>query len=95
MLEDQTIRVASVLGPMGEILTLDTIPPPTTTRWVSRRKAQVVAAIDGGLLTIEDGCERYRLSLEELASWQRSLDRAGVPGLRVTRVQHYRDKFDP
>lgn len=95
MLENQRIRVASVIGPMGEILTLDTIPPATTTRWVSRRKAEVVAAIDGGLLTIDEACERYRLSLEELASWQRSLDRAGVPGLRATRIQHYRDKFGP
>ena len=93
MLENQKIRVASVIGPMGEILTLNTIPPPTTTRWVSRRKAEVVAAIDGGLLTIDDACERYRLSLEELASWRRALDRAGVPGLRATRIHHYRDEF--
>lgn len=93
MLENQKIRVASVIGPMGEILTLDTMPPATTTRWVSRRKAEVVAAIDGGLLSIDEACERYRLSVEELESWQRDLDRAGVPGLRVTRIQHYRDKF--
>jgi hypothetical protein len=92
MFEGGKIRVASVIGPLGETLTLDTIPPSTTTRWVSRRKAEVVAAINGGLLSMDEACERYRLSIEELASWQRALDRAGVPGLRITKLQHYRGR---
>lgn len=91
VLEKQKIRPASVLGPLGEILTLDNLPPPETTRWVCRRKAQVVAAVDGGLLTEQEVCERYRMSLEEFANWQRLFDRVGMPGLRATRVQHYRD----
>lgn len=93
MLENQKIRPASVVGPMGEELGFLDLPDAKTTRWVSRRKAQVVAAIDGGLLTIEEACQRYRLSREELASWQRGYARAGVPALRATRVQFYRDKF--
>lgn len=56
-----------------------------------RRKAEVVAAIQGGLLTFDEACERYSLTLEELASWQRNVDRSGMQGLRVTRIQHYRD----
>ena len=56
-----------------------------------RRKAEVIAAIRGGLLTAAEACARYRLSPEELELWQESLDRAGVPGLRVTRIQLYRD----
>lgn len=94
MFEKGKIRVASVIGPLGEALTLDTIPPATTTRWVSRRKAEVVAAINGGLLTMDEACERYRLSVEELASWQQALDRAGIPGLRITKLQHYRGRSD-
>ena len=39
-------------------------------------------------------CERYSLTLEEFASWQRSIDRSGMPGLRVTRIQHYRDLYE-
>jgi len=93
MLENQNIRPASIIGPMGEELTMDSLPPPNTTRWVSRRKAQVVAAIEGGLITPEEACMRYRMSLEELANWQRLIDRAGVPGLRTTRIQHYRERF--
>jgi hypothetical protein len=58
---------------------------------VVRRKAEVIAAIRGGLLTAAEACARYRLSPEELELWQESIDRAGVPGLRVTRIQLYRD----
>jgi hypothetical protein len=92
MLENQKFRPASVIGPLGEPLTLDSLPPPDTTRWVVRRKAEVVAAVNGGLLTVEDACKRYRLSEEEFMSWQRAVERNGMPGLRVTRVQHYRAK---
>ena len=93
MLEHQRIRPASVIGPLGEDLTLDNLPPPETTRWVSRRKAQVVAAVRGGLLTPEEACTRYRMDLEEFANWQRLFDRVGVPGLRTTRIQQYRERF--
>jgi len=91
VLENLRFRPASVIGPSGETLTLDNLPPPNTTRWVCRRKAQVVAAVDGGLLTPDEACQRYNMYPEELASWQRMFDRVGVPGLRATRVQHYRD----
>jgi hypothetical protein len=94
MLENQKIRPAQVIGPLGEPLTLDSLPPPQTTRWVVRRKAEVVAAVNGGLLTVNDVCERYSLTLEEFASWQRAIDRSGMPGLRVTRIQHYRDLYE-
>jgi hypothetical protein len=84
-------RPVEVEGPMGEVLTLASLPPPDTRRWVVRRKAEVLAAINGGLMTAAEACARYRLSPEELELWQDSLDRAGVPGLRVTRIQLYRD----
>ena len=41
-----------VMGPDGNPLTLDDLPPAGTTRWVIRRKAEVVAAVRGGLLTL-------------------------------------------
>jgi len=91
MLENQKIRPASVIGPLGEPLTLDKLPPPDTKRWVARRKAEVVAAVQGGLLTVDEALERYDLSLAELVSWERLVDRSGLPGLRVTRLQDYRD----
>lgn len=94
MIENQKFRPAQVIGPLGEPLTIDSLPPAGNTRWVMRRKAEVVAAINGGLLTTDEACERYNLSIEELAGWQRSLERSGMPGLRVTRLQHYRDLYE-
>ena len=94
MIEAQNIRPAQVIGPLGEPLTLETLPPVDTTRWVVRRKAEVVAAVAGGLLTMDEACKRYSLSLEEFASWQRSVERSGPRGLRVTRIQHYRKVYE-
>ncbi len=92
--EDQT-RPLEVPGPLGRAITLASLPPPDTRRWVVRRKAEVIAAIRGGLLTAAEACARYRLSPEELELWQESIDRAGVPGLRVTRIQLYKDYTPP
>ena len=83
-----------VIGPLGERLTIDTLPPPGLRRWVMRHKAEVVAAVDGGLLSIEAACERYDLSLEELASWQRAVRHFGMRGLRATRVKEYRSALE-
>lgn len=94
MIENQKIRPGTVIGPLGEPLTLETLPPPETRRWVVRRKAEVVAAVNGGLLTADEACLRYSLTLEEFVSWQRAVERNGLAGLRVTRVQHYRELHD-
>ena len=94
MIENQDFRPAQVIGPLGEPLTLADLPPPSTRRWVVRRKAEVVAAVNGGLLSIDDVLERYGLTLEEFASWQRAVDRSGMQGLRVTRIQHYRELYE-
>ena len=90
MMENQKFKPHQVIGPLGEPLTIDTLPAPGTTRWVVRRKAEVVAAVKGGLLTLEEACDRYNLSVEELLTWQRSVEKNGMPGLRVTRIQNYR-----
>ena len=67
MIENQKIRPAQVIGPLGEPLTIADLPAPETKRWVVRRKAEVVAAVNGGLLTIDEVLERYNLTLEEFA----------------------------
>jgi len=78
------------INPPGETITIADLPEPNTSRWVASRKAQVVAAVNSGLLSISQACQRYDLSLEEFASWQRSIEREGLNGLRATRIQHYR-----
>lgn len=80
-----------VIGPYGSPLTMADLPPPDTTRWVPRRKAEVVAAVRGGLLTLEDACARWSLTTEEFMTWQANVDQHGLKGLRATRVQQYRN----
>ena len=89
---DQTFRPRArfVIGPDGSPLTIADLPPKNTRRWVIRRKAEVVAAVRGGLLSLEEACERYKLTVEEFLSWQRSIDKHGLAGLRATRIQDYR-----
>ena len=83
-------RVRYVIGPDGSPLTVADLPPRDTKRWVIRRKAEVVAAVRGGLLTIEDACARYGLTEEEFDGWRKAIEKHGLPGLRTTRLQHYR-----
>lgn len=88
-------RPSLVIGPDGQPLTLSDLPSPKTRRWVISRKAKVVAAVRGGLISLEDACERYSLSVEEFLTWQRNIERHGLAGLRVTRIQHYRNNEAP
>ena len=83
-------RVSYVIGPDGSPLTIADLPAPSTKRWVIRRKAEVVAAVRGGLLSLEEACERYTLTVEEYLSWQMSIDEHGLHGLRTTKLQDYR-----
>ena len=80
-------RVKYVIGPDGSPLTIADLPPSNTRRWVIRRKAEVVAAVRGGLLSLEDACSRYALTMDEFLSWQASIDDHGLAGLRTTRIQ--------
>ena len=84
-------RFSSRIGaPHGNPMSVNDLPPSDTIRWVIGRKAEVVAGVRAGLITIEEACERYTLSIEELLSWQRLIDNHGVRGLRATKIQDYR-----
>ena len=80
-----------VIGPDGSPLTIADLPPKNTRRWVIRRKAEVVAAVRGGLLSLEEACARYTLSVDEFLNWQAAIDKHGLAGLRTTWIQHYRE----
>jgi len=79
-----------VTGPTGQALTREDLPPSNTRRWVIRRKAEVVAGVRAGLISLEEACRRYALSVDEFLAWQRQLDSHGLPGLRATQVKTYR-----
>lgn len=86
--------VRSAIGPDMSRLTIVNLPPPTTKRWVIRRKAEIVAAVRGGVLSLEEACSRYMLTADEFVSWQASIEQYGLAGLRTTRLQHYRIQSD-
>ncbi len=68
------------------------LPPPNPRRWTVRRKAEVVAAVRSGRIGADEACRRYRLSSEELQSWQWLIERHGLAGLRATRIQEFRER---
>ena len=67
------------------------LPHPGIKRWVARRKAAVVAAVRSGAMGLEEACRRFELSEEEFLAWERGIKSHGVAGLRITRLQIYRD----
>lgn len=88
--QDLPARSPWVVGPLGQALSRETLTCPGV-KWTPLRKAEVVAAVKGGLITIDEALRRYDLSVEELAGWQRAIERHGMPGLQMNRAQHYRD----
>ena len=48
-----------------------------------------MAAVRGGLISLDDALARYRLTAEEFLAWQKAIDKWGMQGLRTTRIQHY------
>jgi hypothetical protein len=53
-------------------------------RWTAQRKAAVIRAIRSKIINVWNACERYDLSAEEIAEWERNLDQFGLPGLYIT-----------
>jgi hypothetical protein len=76
--------------PDGTKLTRSDLPPANTQRWVARRKAVVVAAVDHGLIGSKEACDLYRLSEEELDLWRDAVRKHGAAALRVAAIQKYR-----
>ena len=72
---------------------LEQVPvlPSPRQRWTVRRKAAVIDAVRGGWVPIEEACSLYDISVDEFLAGERDMDRNGVPGLRTTRYQIYRD----
>ena len=83
-----------VTGPLGEPMTLEDLPPTDTTRWIMRRKAQIVSAVHGGLITKEEACLIYGLSDEEFIAWQILVEKCGMLGLRATKLKYYRNLIE-
>jgi hypothetical protein len=95
-----TGQEGQVLGSDSITLTLANLPPKNLKRWIARRKAEVVAAVESGLLSQTEACARYNISPEEFSAWLDAYAREGVRGLRArakTRAAHQpvRDQLGP
>src|SRR5918911_3673347 len=75
----------------GDLLNQVPQLPIPGQRWTARCKAAVIEAVRGGWVPIEEACRLYNISVDEFLAWERDIDRNGVPGLRSTRYQIYRD----
>ncbi|MEQ8195123.1 MAG: DUF1153 domain-containing protein [Rhodospirillales bacterium] len=73
-------------------ITAEDLPPADTRRWVIRRKAAVVAGVQTGLITLEEACRRYALSVDEFNTWARNLDAHGLTGLKTTQIRRFRGR---
>lgn len=87
---DASEAVPFVVGPDGEKMTLADLPAPDTRRWVPRRKARVVAAVEGGLITEDEALSRYQLTTEEFDLWRGTMSKFGMRGLCVTKINAIR-----
>jgi hypothetical protein len=64
---------------MGQRLNNPDLPPTDVWYWTAQRKVAVILAVRNKVITVRDACERYDLSAEELAEWERHL----VPSTRT------------
>ena len=80
----------TVVLPDGSHMSRADLPPVTTKRWVASRKGQVVKAVASGLVSRDEVCTLYDLSLDELEEWCQAVLRHGQRALRVTTLQKYR-----
>jgi len=72
------------------------LPPDAAIRWGARSKAAVVAAVRSEMITLEEACARYALSVAEYFTWERGLDTFGIEGLGLTvRQKLRRNQTDP
>ena len=86
----QRPKMSYVTDADGNPLTLSDLPSEDTKHWVIRHKANVVCAVRGGLISLDDACRRYKLTRSEFLDWCQTIDRFGKAGLRATRVYQYR-----
>jgi hypothetical protein len=73
----------------GSVILYADLPPAGFQRWTPRKKAIVVVAVRGGLISLEDVCKRYSLTAEEFSIWRQAFEAGGIRGLRVTKIRRH------
>src|SRR5215467_1198983 len=65
------VFVILFIGPDGRQTKLTRLPRRDLKNWQPRHKAMVVAAVRHGLISIDEACIRYNLSVERYLCWYR------------------------
>jgi hypothetical protein len=81
-----------IVGPLGLPLTRESLPAPNVPRWNARRKAELLFAIRGQLLSAQEAAVRYALSPEEIARWRELFDGFGLDGLKASKARPSRSR---
>ena len=72
-------------GLRGNVIAPYDLPPAQGARWTPMRKVDLIAAILGGVITLDEAKARYALTTEELSEWRRGLAAGGVKRLKASR----------
>jgi hypothetical protein len=64
--------------------------PPVIKRWPPAMKAKVLEEVRDGVLSLDEACRRYALSIEEFLTWQHGVELFGLAGLRVNKQRELR-----
>ncbi len=67
----------SPVGLRGNVIAPYDLPPAHGARWTPLRKVDLIAAILGGVITLDEAKARYALTTEELSEWRRGLAAGG------------------
>lgn len=87
---DQLVRRDVVRAIDGTVLSIGDLPTGRNVRWTIRNKANLLLAIDGGVIGLDDAIARYVLSIEEIEGWRRDVASHGVEGLKATTLKSRR-----
>ena len=71
-------RISHVIGPDGSPMTVFDLPSAKTQRWSLKLKADVIAAVKGGLISVEEATARYQLNQEKLIAWKNEVEEADL-----------------
>jgi hypothetical protein len=82
-------RPARVIGADGNPLTLADLPA-RDARWNGKRKAKVVAAVRGNLVSFDEAMRRYGLSPGEFYAWENEVLAHVAARRRATERREFR-----
>ena len=86
MISPGASQTMDIRGPTGLRITREGLPPVDTSRWVPRRKADLVCGLLAGIISHHEATQAYALSIEELVRWTDLYQRFGLKGLMTTKA---------